>query len=120
MGQTLAHLAPISSLHRHLRITDCLMARTACLVCFISTVNGHSKKEEKKAIMGCASSGHTTKLKQSIFALRYLWFLINSDTWAQSYKLFWSVFTNSFLETRLFDKYINISSIALKRCRYQE
>jgi hypothetical protein len=45
------------------------MARTACLVCFICTVNGHSKKkEEKKAIMGCASSGHITKLKQSIFA----------------------------------------------------
>jgi len=23
--------------------------------------------------MGCASSGHITKLKQSIFAFRYLW-----------------------------------------------
>ncbi len=61
--------------HRHLRIIDCLTARTACLVCFICTVNGHSKKkkEEKKAIMGCASSGHITKLKQSTFAFRYLW-----------------------------------------------
>ncbi len=49
------------------------MARTACLVCFISTVNGRSKKEEKKAIMSCASSGHITKLKQSIFAFRYLY-----------------------------------------------
>jgi hypothetical protein len=28
-------------IHRHLRIIDCLTARTACLVCFISTVNGH-------------------------------------------------------------------------------
>jgi hypothetical protein len=37
-----------------------------------------AKKEEKKAIMGCASSGHITKLKQSIFAFRYLWF------WAKS------------------------------------
>jgi len=44
------------------------MARTACLVCFISTVNGRSKKKEKKPIMSCASSGHITKLKQSIFA----------------------------------------------------
>ncbi len=31
--------------HRHLRNIDCLMAHTACLVCFISTVNGCSKKE---------------------------------------------------------------------------
>ncbi len=37
-------------------------------VCFISTVNGRSKKEKKKPIMSCASSGHITKLKQSIFA----------------------------------------------------
>jgi hypothetical protein len=27
---------------------DCLMAHTACLVCFISTVNGHCNKKEKK------------------------------------------------------------------------
>jgi hypothetical protein len=48
---------------------DCLTARTACLVCFISTVNSRSKKrKEKKPIMSCASSGHITKLKQSIFA----------------------------------------------------
>ncbi len=40
----------------------------AC-VCFISTVNSRSKKKEKKKhIMSCASSGHITKLKQSIFA----------------------------------------------------
>ncbi len=32
-----------------------------------------AKKEEKKPVMSCASSGHITKLKQSIFALRYLW-----------------------------------------------
>jgi hypothetical protein len=30
--------------HRHLSNIDCLMAHTACLVCFISTVNGPSKK----------------------------------------------------------------------------
>ncbi len=37
-------------------------------VFFISTVNGRSKKKEKKPIMSCASSGHINKLKQSIFA----------------------------------------------------
>jgi hypothetical protein len=42
-------------------------------VFFISAVNSRSKKKEKKPIMSCASSGHITKLKQSIFALRYLW-----------------------------------------------
>ena len=31
---------------RHLSNIDCLMAHTACLVCFISTVNGRSKKGE--------------------------------------------------------------------------
>jgi hypothetical protein len=30
--------------HRHLSNIDCLTAHTACLVCFTSTVNGHSKK----------------------------------------------------------------------------
>jgi hypothetical protein len=34
--------------HRHLRIIDCLTVRTACLVYFISTVNGHSKKRRKE------------------------------------------------------------------------
>ncbi len=48
------------------------MAHTACLVCFICTVNGRSKKQKKKPIMSCASSGHITNLKQSIFAFRYL------------------------------------------------
>jgi hypothetical protein len=35
--------------HRHLSNIDCLTARTACLVCFISTVNGCSKKKRKEA-----------------------------------------------------------------------
>jgi len=35
--------------HRHLRNIDCLTVSTACLVCFISAVNGHSKKERKEA-----------------------------------------------------------------------
>ncbi len=49
------------------------MTRTACLVCFISTVNDrNNKKKEKKTITSCASSRHITKLKQSII-LRCLW-----------------------------------------------
>ncbi len=35
--------------HRHLRNIGCLTVHTACLVCFISTVNGRSKKERKEA-----------------------------------------------------------------------
>ncbi len=43
------------------------MACTACLVSFISTVNGHSEKEEeKKPIKTGTISGHITNLKQSI------------------------------------------------------
>jgi hypothetical protein len=37
----------IANAHRHLSNIDCLKARTACLVCFISTVNGHSKKDKE-------------------------------------------------------------------------
>ncbi len=32
--------------HRHLSNIDCLMVHTACLVCFISTVNERSKQRE--------------------------------------------------------------------------
>ncbi len=43
------------------------MARTACLVCLVSTVNGCSmKKKEISLEWGGASSGHITNLKQSI------------------------------------------------------
>ncbi len=46
------------------------MACPACLVCFISTVNGRiKKKEKKKPWKSGASSGHITNLKQSIFHL---------------------------------------------------
>jgi hypothetical protein len=34
--------------HRHLRNIDWLMAGIACLVCFISTVNGRSKRNRKR------------------------------------------------------------------------
>ncbi len=50
------------------RKIDCLMTRTACLFCFISTVNDRNKK----TITSGASSGHITKLKQSII-IRCLW-----------------------------------------------
>ena len=33
--------------HRHLSNRDCLLMHTACLVCFISTVNGRSKKRKE-------------------------------------------------------------------------
>ncbi len=56
----------VCTAHRHLSNIDCLMVHTACLVCFISTVNSHSKKEEKKSIKTGASSGHITNVKQSI------------------------------------------------------
>ncbi len=44
------------------------MACTACLVCFISSVNGHCNNKKKEAYPWKAGtcSGHTTKLKQSI------------------------------------------------------
>ncbi len=55
--------------HRHLSNIDCLMACTACLVCFISTVDGCIKK--KKPWKTGASSGHITNLKQSILETFY-------------------------------------------------
>jgi hypothetical protein len=38
----------VSDNHRHLSNIDCLMASTACLVCFISTDSGRSKKTKKR------------------------------------------------------------------------
>jgi hypothetical protein len=34
--------------HRHLKNIDCLMAHTACLVCFSSSVNGCSKRKRNR------------------------------------------------------------------------
>jgi hypothetical protein len=50
------------------------MACTACLVCFISTVNGHCNKKKKRKEEACpwkagANNGHTTNLKQSFLRL---------------------------------------------------
>jgi len=44
LDQIHRHLSNLDSAHRHLSNIDCLMTHTACLVCFISTVNGRSKK----------------------------------------------------------------------------
>ncbi len=52
--------------HRHLSNINCFTVHTACRVCFISTVNGRSKKERKEANKTCTNSGHMTNLKQSI------------------------------------------------------
>jgi hypothetical protein len=41
----------LGQFHRHLRNIDCLMVRTTCLVCFISTVNGCSKKIKKRRLL---------------------------------------------------------------------
>ncbi len=60
---------PMCCAHRHLGNIDCLMVHTACLVCLISTVNGHSNKKRKKAKKCGPSSGHITNLKQSNFSL---------------------------------------------------
>ncbi len=67
------HAGAVSLPHRHLRNIDCLTAHTACLVCFITTVNGCSKR--KRILLTNktgTSTGHITKLKQSIL-LRCLW-----------------------------------------------
>jgi len=43
---------------------DWLMAHTACLVCLVSIVSGHSKNALGR---GSSSNGHITKLEQSTF-----------------------------------------------------
>jgi len=45
------------------------MARTACLVCFISTVNGRSKKRKKRSLLQVALVAGT---QQNLSSLYYL------------------------------------------------
>ncbi len=52
--------------HRRLRIIDCLMSHTACLVCWVSTVGGGCKNALGR---GSVSSGYIKKLEQSILSL---------------------------------------------------
>jgi hypothetical protein len=40
----------MSWLYRHLSNKDYLTVHTACLVCFISTFNGHSKKQKAENV----------------------------------------------------------------------
>jgi len=47
-----SHFSVPPMAHKHLSNIDSLMAHTACLVCFISTVNGRSKKKENVLKMG--------------------------------------------------------------------
>jgi hypothetical protein len=42
------NIVRLSNTHRHLSNEDCLKEHTACLVCFISTVNGHHQKDALK------------------------------------------------------------------------
>ncbi len=70
--------ACITLVHRHLSNIDCLMAGTACLVCFISTVNDCRKK--KKPWKTSTSSGHITNLKQSILETLDIYALVQG--WA--------------------------------------
>jgi len=44
------------------------MARTACLVYLISTVNGHSKKKRKKAKNVALVAGTIKNIKQCFFS----------------------------------------------------
>ncbi len=64
------------------------MGRTACLVCFISTVNGHcnkkkKRKEEAYPWKASASSGHATNLKQSILRLSISMVVTDSEKTAK-------------------------------------
>jgi hypothetical protein len=55
--------------HRHLSNIDCLTACTACLVCFNSTVKGHSKKKRNKAKNMALVAGTLQTLSNLFFLL---------------------------------------------------
>jgi hypothetical protein len=57
----------ICLIHRDLRIIDCLTARTACLVCFISTVNGRSKKRKKRSLLRAVLVAGTQQNLSSLY-----------------------------------------------------
>ncbi len=62
----------VSDNHRHLSNIDCLMACTACLVCFISTVNGCSKIKENAledvALVACTQQNLSNLYSLDIYA----------------------------------------------------
>ncbi len=89
----------VSICHRHLSNIDCLIAHITCLVCFIRSVNGHSKKKKKKGWKSGASSGYITNLS-NLFFFWYLWFsyfcqlllLPLAPTLLSSWHLLWVTF----------------------------
>jgi hypothetical protein len=54
--------------HRHLCNIDCLIARTACLVCFIGTVHGCSKEREN-ALVDVAPVAGTQQNLSNLYSL---------------------------------------------------
>jgi hypothetical protein len=60
-------IATVQSTHRHLRNIDCLTAHTACLVCFISTVNSRSKQRKKRSLLWAALVAGTQQNLNSLY-----------------------------------------------------
>jgi len=66
------------------------MARTAWLVCVISTVSGGKQKSQKCLERCGASSRHITKLEQSIL-FRYLWLVYKLQTCCFHFMVQWFI-----------------------------
>jgi len=76
----LLSFCPRSFYHRQLSNIDSLMARTACLLCFIKTVNGCSKKGEN-ALKDVALEAGTQQNLSNLLFYRYLWLLLTISRW---------------------------------------
>ncbi len=72
--------------HRHLSNIDCLMACTACLVCFISTVNGRSKKREN-ALEDVALVAGTKQNLSNLYYLDIYGFCQQQRYWKYDFRL---------------------------------
>ncbi len=55
--------------HRHLRNIDYVTVHTACLVCFISTVNGRSKRRKKRSLLWAELVEGTQRNLSSLYYL---------------------------------------------------
>ncbi len=60
-----------------------------------------AKKEEKKPVMSCASSGHITKLKQSIFGLSISMITMHDAMFVRNSKEVQEIFKHKKLITNL-------------------
>ncbi len=60
-----------------------------------------AKKEEKKPVMSCASSGHITKLKQSIFGLSISMITMHDAMFVRNSKDVHEIFKHKKLVTNL-------------------